>query len=147
MHERILRDYFAGAATATDLARDILAQPAQRSGDVVRQRIVDMGEEFRVTVKHAVQLCDAVLAGELEPWMLEPIAFCLIASDHFDWDAESPESERMADTLYDWSAPEINYRLTKATVEKFRLLLVTGENTFTRADLTPANQPLHRTSR
>jgi hypothetical protein len=39
----------------------------------------------------------------------------------------------------DWSTPEINYALNRTTVAKFRHRLLTGEDTFTRADLWSAS--------
>ena len=97
-----------------------------------------MTGEFEVRSEHLVRLCDDVLAGAIEPWKLEPIGFCLVASDTFWWDGDTADGERVAEAAYDWSSPEINYPLTAHTVAKFRLRLLTGESTFTRADTRSA---------
>ena len=108
----------------------------QTSSDVFTQYVTPMKEELVVTHEHVLRLCDAVLEGSLAPEDLEPIAFCIIASDQFLFEDSTPYNERVLDTLHDWDSPEINYALTHATVEKFKKRLLTGENTFTRDDIT-----------
>lgn len=93
-----------------------------------------MKGEFEVRAEFLVRLCDDVLAGRIEPWKLQPIAFCLAASDTFWWDGETPNGGRVAEAVFDWSSPEINFALTSTTVARFRHRLLTGEDTFTRAD-------------
>ena len=137
MHERLLRDFFLGAASAGELSRDLQGSLAPSGHQMTRHPIVDMDEDFEVHPEHLVRLCDAVLADEVEPWMLKPVGFCLVASDRFWWDGDTEEGERVANAALDWSSPEINYPLTSAKVAKFRRRLVTGENTFTRADTRP----------
>lgn len=138
MRENLLRDYFTGTASAAELSRDLERSLVQTSATVTRHPIVDMVGEFEVRPEHLVRLCDAVLAGHIEPWKLEPIGFCLIASDTFWWDGDTPDGERVAAAAYDWSSPEINYPLTPGTVAKFRHRLLTDETTFTRADTRSA---------
>lgn len=94
----------------------------------------DISEDFTVEPSHLVRLCDAVVAGQLPPEVLEPIGFGLIASDHFVWDGDTPEGSRVAEALYDWSSPEINFALTVETARKFRSRLLSGEDQFTRDD-------------
>ena len=95
-----------------------------------------MDEDFEVRAEHLIRLCDAVIDGTVEPWKLAAVGFCLLASDRFHWDGDAPDGERVADAASDWSAPEINYHLSAATAVKFRHRLATGEDTFTRADLS-----------
>ncbi|MDQ3816766.1 MAG: hypothetical protein M3362_03615, partial [Acidobacteriota bacterium] len=90
--------------------------------------------EFRVEPSHLVKLCDAVLSGKLNAERLELIGYCLVASDHFFWEEDSRSGELVAETAYDWSSPEINYPLTFENIEKFRERLITGEETFSKAD-------------
>jgi hypothetical protein len=77
-----------------------------------------------------VKLCDAVLAGSLEPQALEAVGSCLIASSHFQWDGDTPDGDRVANVTWDWFSPYFNYPLTRDTVEKWRVYLETGENPF-----------------
>jgi hypothetical protein len=144
MHESILRDFLIGTAPATALKKDLAGVVVQTGSDVFTQYVTPMKEELLITRDHALKLCDAVLDGSLAPEDLEPIAFCIIASDQFQFEDDTPYNERVLDTLHDWDSPEINYVLTRATVEKFKLRLLTGKSTFTREDITP---PERRSSR
>lgn len=106
--------------------------------------MVDTNVDFSVTTTHLIKLCDAVLAGDIPPEQLEWIGFGLIASDHFNWDTDSVDGERVADTCYDWSSPSTNYILTIKTVGKFRHRLATGENTFNKMDFGSADMSAGR---
>jgi len=79
--------------------------------------IEDMKDPFLVTRGMAVALCDAVLGGSLPSVALETIGFALVASDNFYWDEED---NALAETLYDWSCPAINYPLTLENVAMFK---------------------------
>lgn len=135
MHESVLRDFLIGVQPATALKKDLSGAVVQTSSNTFTQRIVTMEEEFVVTREHALRLCDAVLDGALDAKDLEPVAFCIIASDQFRFEDDSPYNERVLETLHDWDSPEINYVLTRATVEKFKKRLLTGESTFTPDDI------------
>ena len=119
------------AALRADLSGAVVATGPRSSS----QHIVDMDTDFDLKPEHLVRLCEAVLSGELEPDELQTIGFCLVASDHFTWDGDIPPGDVVAETAYDWSAPEINYRLTRDTVRKFRERLLTGKNLFTDEDV------------
>ncbi len=136
MHESVLRDFLIGIQPATALKKDLAGVVVQTSSDVFTQYVTPMREVLVVSREHVLRLCDAVLEGSLAPEDLEPIAFCLIASDQFQFEDSMPDNERVLDTLHEWDSPEINYVLTHATVEKFKKRLLTGENTFTRDDIT-----------
>ena len=136
MHESVLRDFLIGSQPASALKKDLAGVVVQTSSDVFTQYVTPMKEELVVSREHVLRLCDAVLEGSLAPEDLEPIAFCLIASEQFQFEESMPDNERVLDTLHDWDSPEINYVLTHATVEKFKKRLLTGENTFTRDDIT-----------
>ncbi|KAI9131245.1 hypothetical protein [Acaryochloris sp. CCMEE 5410] len=114
---------------ALDGTRDQLSSSA-----VIRHHMEDLSTGFDVISDHLVKLCDAVLSNELTPESVEWIAFSMIASDHFNWDADTPDGERVAETLFDWSAPEVNYCLTHTTMAKFKHRLMTGEDTFDKTD-------------
>lgn len=134
MREDLLRDYFTGSATAAALSRDLEDSMVSSSSQVIEHPIVDMQGEFEVRCGHLVRLCGDVLDGHIDPWQLQPIAFCLVASDAFWWDGDTPDGARVAETVGEWSSPEINWRLTSTTVGKFRHRLLTGERLFGRAD-------------
>ena len=138
MHEQTLRDFLVGDVTPGELMRDLQGAIVQTGHDTYQHPIIDMAEGFTVRPEHLVTLCDAVLAGGLSAPFLEPIGFCLLASDRFDWgDAEG--NDVLVETLNDWASPQANYPLTKATVAKFRHRLLTGEDTFTKADTRSAS--------
>jgi hypothetical protein len=138
MHEQTLRDFMTGDATAAELRRDLEGAIVQRGHDSFEHPIAPMAEPFDLTPEHLVRLCDAILERELPATSLEAIAFCLLASDRFEWQ-EEPAGEILAETLHDWASPQANYPLNASTVAKFRHRLLTGEDTFTRADLTDAS--------
>jgi hypothetical protein len=141
MNAEILRNFFEGKGTARELREDLVGTTEQVGHDSFRHHMTDLGEDFTVSSAHLVRLCDAVLAGDLDPQRLAEIGFALIASDHFHWDSESPEGEIVGETIHDWSAPEVNFALTSRTVEKFRHRLLTGESKFTRDDRSDHNGP------
>ena len=126
MHEQILRDFFAEAATATQLAADLVAALVTR-GRVTQHPIVDMREEFHVNATHLIRVCDAALADELPLESLQAVGFCLQASSKFFWDTDEPGGERISEVTADWSAPSINFPLTRENVCLWRAYLETGE--------------------
>lgn len=148
MHESVLRDFFSGKATAEQLARDLrgairplsrvsryikikqLARDwragAQSGPEVYRYiAIKDMKGTFQLARPMLISCCDAVLAGGLEPGMLQAIGFTLIASDTFDFPPEEDDLFRCV--VADWSAPEVNYPLTLENVHRFRRWLLEEE--------------------
>ena len=129
MHEAILRDYFEGRVSESDLKADLDGAVVQLSEGVFTYKIVDMDSEFLVTPEHLTNLCDAILSGSLEAECLRVIGFCLIASDTFIWDSDTESGSRINETVHDWASPEINYPLTIETVRKFRERLLTGTDT------------------
>ena len=134
MNASVLRDFFLGRASAHELQTDLIGTTEQTGHDSFRHHMTDLDDDFTVTRDHLVKLCDAVLAENLDPESLRMIGFGIIASDHFEWSSDSPEGEIVGNTIYDWSSPEVNFALNRATVAKFRHRLLTGENRFTRDD-------------
>jgi hypothetical protein len=131
---RVLRDFFLGRVSGGELAANLAGTSEQIGFDSYRHHVTDLDEDFPVEPAHLVRLCDAVLAGTVPAEALADVGFGMIASDHFLWDSDSPEGHRVGATLYDWSSPEINFPLNAQTVAKFRLRLLSGEDTFTRED-------------
>jgi hypothetical protein len=139
MREHVLLDFFRGRLDATALSRDLEGSIVRVGHDQAGVRIVDLpGGEHEVTAEGLVRVCDAVERRLLDPWMLEAIGFCLLASDHFRWDPGTPDGARVAIVIGYWSAPLANFPLTPRTVAKARHLLLTGEDTFGAEDLEKA---------
>jgi len=124
MREAILRDFFAGACDTAALAADLVDALVHVSPTEIRHPIEDMLEPFVVGPLHLARVCDAVLSQELRPDALRAIGFCLVASDSFEWDSDTPAGARVAEVAHDWSAPEINRPLTLRNVEHWRAHLL-----------------------
>jgi hypothetical protein len=135
MHEAVLRDFFLGVTDALRLQAD-LQGAVVRSGVTREHHIADMRTEFSVEPAHLVRVCDAVLAGELSPEALQQIGFCVFASDRFCWDADTPGGSVIAETVADWSCPEINWPLVPENIRKWREGLVGGSYLFKTGQTT-----------
>jgi len=129
MHEEILKSFFEGELGGAELAED-LVESAVTSGGMTRHPIEDMSKRFQVRPEHLTLLCDAVLRGEIDSKNLQPIAFCIIASDNFEYGPDTSEGDLVDDVVSAWSVPEINYPLTGQNVKKFREWLVSGRDPF-----------------
>jgi hypothetical protein len=148
--EIVLRHFFEGHGTVQDLAADAVGAFDRRtdSAGVVFSQLhaVPMPTDFPVSTQHILKLLAAVQAGNLDFDALDAICFCLEASDHFTWDADTPDGERVANTLFWLGTPEINYPLTSSVLAKVHHYLRTGEDTFNRDDLPPTgHRPRLRT--
>src|SRR5438132_7695475 len=120
VREEVLRRFFQGEATASELAKDVADSTKPLSDTASRVRIEDMDESFTVTRPMLISLCDAVVAGSLPPQELRTIGFALESSDKFEWDGDA--DELVADVIADWSCPEINYPLTVENGLDFELI-------------------------
>jgi hypothetical protein len=134
MHAAILKAFFLGQATASALSRDLDVAWQPSGSQAQRFVLEDITEDFVVRAEHLLRICNAVLAGDIEPSKLEVVAAALVTSAHFTWEEEGLEGERVAQTISDWVDPEINFDLNLQTAEKFRHRLLTGEHLFTPAD-------------
>lgn len=124
---KILKQFFTEEVDARVLADDLVGSMVT-NGDMTKHPIQDMAETFQLGPEHLIRLCDAVLRDEIKPQYLQSIGFCIVASDNFEYDTDTTEGNLVGETVLDWSAPIINYPLTKRNVEKFRQKLVTGED-------------------
>jgi hypothetical protein len=141
MREQILRQFFEGKSSATELASDVSSSTRQSTPTVSITSVQDMDEDFRVTADMGVRLCDAVLAGDLPAESLRTIGFALEASDRFHWDGD--EDEVLASVIADWSCPEINYPLTIENVGRFRAWLMRIEPYPVKGQ-PPSTRPVER---
>ncbi len=92
------------------------------------QIIEDMESDFHVETTHLIKVCDAFLSGLLTSESVESIAFCLVSSDHFYWDGESPDGAVCAEVIFDWSAPEINYEINEPNITRYKNYLTTHKD-------------------
>lgn len=138
MKEIVIRHFFEGHATAAELAADAAGafdRHTDSSGTVFSQlRATPMDRDFEVTPDHILSLVDAVLVRAVDLEALDAITFCVEASDKFAWDTDTESGDRVARALFLLGSPEINYPLTDVVLRKIRHLLLTGEDTFERAD-------------
>ena len=122
MREEILRRFFLGEVTGTELAKDIAGSEKRLDEIAIAVEIEDMAGELAVTRRMLMALCDAVLSGSLPPDALGTIGFALMASDKFSWNTD--DDELVSDAIADWSAPEISFPLTIENVKRFRTWLM-----------------------
>ena len=139
MKEIVVQHFFEGHATVEELSADVagaFARHVDSAGTVIsRLNCIDMSHEFAVLPTHIVKLVDAVLSGDLTLDGLDAICFALEASDSFSWDTDTPDGERVAKSLFWLGTPEINYALSPVVLNKIRVYLLTGENTFRPEDV------------
>ena len=112
VRESVLRDFFQRALSASNLEielTDVLRLTPE--GGVTVSPVADFDEDFKVLPTHLVHVCDAVLSGELSPSVLPALALTLVASDGFHWNGETEQGGLVAETVFDWACPEINYPL------------------------------------
>ena len=123
MHESVLRDFFLGKADAKTLSMDIqgslaIMSPSEAPYSKTSDGISKMDSQLELTRAHLLILCDALLSRALSPIDLEYIAFALIASEKFKWDAD--QDDTLAAILHDWAAPQINYPLNIENIQRCR---------------------------
>src|SRR5205807_1323374 len=118
----------------SQLNDDLAGSIVQTSHDVFTYYVNPMDGKFQVDPSHLVKLCDAVLAGQVNPEHLEVVGYCLVVSDHFFYQEQSDDGNLVSDTAFDWASPETNYALTLPNVWKFRYRLLNGYSIFTFAD-------------
>jgi hypothetical protein len=143
MREIVLRDFFLGRITPSALAKDVEGSKKKVGPINWVVEIEDMESQFQVTPQMLVSICDAVLSGQLPNENLSVIGFALVASDHFEWDAE----DVIGDIIHDWSCPEINYPLTLDNIRRFRNWLLGSETYPSKPPSKPSNTSEHLISR
>ncbi len=132
MQEIVLRRFFEGGLSSTDLAHDLNGSLVHAGPKLTRHLIEDMEGEFEVLAHHLIKVCDSVLDGSVPPESLESIGFCLAASDAFFWDSETPEGGIVANVIFNWAEHRINHSLNCDNVAKWRKVLLGEEVTWAR---------------
>ncbi|WP_444927508.1 hypothetical protein ACJJI4_06790 [Microbulbifer sp. TRSA002] len=127
MKEVVLKEFFEGTLDIDALVAD-LSGSSTSENDTSHVRIQDMESEFVVRSEHVVKICNAALNNKLSPTELKNIGFCLLASDTFEWNADTVDGSRVADVLFYFSSPEINYELNYHNIGLFKSLLINGGN-------------------
>lgn len=75
---------------------------------------------FVVKPAHLLRVCDAVLAGHLDPEHLRIIGFCVLASDFFEIPGDPVIAGVVAGIANEWATPEVNLPLTVRSVRLWR---------------------------
>ena len=134
----MLRHYFEGHVAASELDEAAAGSVERRSGSddvpIVEHHIDEMAVEFPVRANHIVKLIDDVLAKQISLPALDAVCFCLEATNHFVWDADTDEGKRVAAAVFWLGTPEINYPLTDDVLCKIRVYVESGNNALSVAD-------------
>lgn len=125
-----MADYFSGAIELPALREEVASIVGKNGLRTGREMFLDLDVYIEVSPAHLVGLCDAVIGDELSADELQAISFFLIASEHFAWDTETTVGSLVADVLFEWSAPQINYALTVDTLIAYREGLQNGCHPF-----------------
>ncbi len=84
----------------------------------------DLKEDFVLRKDHLIKLCEDFLEEKLSAWDLEDIAFILEACDGIVWDDHKQgDRDLIAEIIFNWSAPEVYYPLTKDYIKEVREFL------------------------
>ena len=124
MKARVLADFLVGRVDACRLADELATVYGRESGSRRPVLIEPMEERLVVSKAAMLRVCDAVLAGELDPALLEPIGDCLMFSDSFEFGP--PDDDVVATVAHYWGTPEICYPLDIPHVRAFRTWLESG---------------------
>lgn len=124
MKERVLVDFLEGRASAADLAENLAHAYVQEGLDTWALHVEPVEETYTVTRQGLIRLCDAVLAGDIAPDLLEPVGDCLMLSEAPTFD--EADRDLLAEVAHRWGAPEINGRLDLDAVRMFREGLAAG---------------------
>jgi hypothetical protein len=127
MKEETLRDYFDGLISTDILYMDVEGSEVKTSPDAISINVNQIKEEgeYIITRDHLLKLCNDALIGNLKTNHLTTISFALIASDYFHWDTDIDEV--IAEVIFDWDNPEINFPITIDNLKLWKRYLETGE--------------------
>lgn len=129
MKEEILKEYFENKIPVDQLLADLKdsqLKTGQDATSVYVTPITDSGD-FVITRHHLLKICNDTLSGHLSATEINIVAFALISSDYFYWDSNTTEGEIVANTLFDWDNPDINFPLSQDNLKLWKKYLETGE--------------------
>jgi hypothetical protein len=124
MEARVLADFFDGRVDADRLAAELATAYGPMSGNVRPVVVTPTDGSVVVTKGGMLRVCDAVLSGDLDPALLEPIGDCLMLSNSFEFD--SRDAEVLSTVAHYWGAPEICYPLDLHHAGAFREWILNG---------------------
>jgi hypothetical protein len=102
MREEVLRDFLAGRLGAWRLSRELEAAFPSRDPDAA-SALEAMAAPFELFPRHLLALCEAVLARDLEPPLLPPLARWLHGSERFRVARTDPDGRVVEEVLVAWS--------------------------------------------
>ena len=134
LKESDLKNYFEGKISAQNIIDRIQATEVERNIPeapyspmtpttakfVCGNGFHDLKEEFLLNKSHLLRLCNDFLEEKISAWHLEDIAFILGACDGIYWNNKNKEGALIAEIIFNWAAPEINYPLTKDYIKKVK---------------------------
>ena len=128
MKEAVLRDYFDNLISTDILYMDVEGSEVKTSYNVISTYVdqIQDGSEYLITREHLLKLCSDTLVGKLKTNHLTTISFSLICSDYFHWDSD--EDEVVAEVIFDWDNPDINFPITIDNLKLWKIYLETGIN-------------------
>jgi hypothetical protein len=125
VYETLLRDFLACRLSVALFRRELRAAiKAASAAENMRFQAMDTG--FELFPRHLIQLCDSVLAGELEPALLPVIGRCLSHSGRFYWRNPHPDGRLVAEVLASWCAIDPACGLSQREVAQFREWIARG---------------------
>lgn len=126
MKESILRDYFSGEIDGGSLQVFLSEIVGVNELNAESNLACDLTSDFELRLDHLVMICDDFASEYFEASHVTAIAVFLLASDHFDWDSQTPTGAVIAELISDWSTPEIDYPITTENMNAIRSSLTEG---------------------
>lgn len=129
LKEETLKLYFEDKIEINILSDDIKDSQKKTSYDTTTVYIdsFEDDEEFLVTTKHLLKLCNDAINNYLTFEDLNFIAFAIISSDYFCFDSDTIEGNIVSQTLFDWDSPEIQWPINLRNLQLWKTFLEGGE--------------------
>lgn len=126
--ESVLRRFFAGDVSARDLGSEAIACVERVDDHAINIHMKrEKNDDFVLTRRMVLQLCEAAISDNLPYDALPTIAFILHAGS-FTWEEdESAVGDTYRRVIECLSSPEINYPLSRQALEMFRGWLLGNE--------------------
>jgi len=128
MREEILKQYFDGLITSKILNDGVEGSETKTSYDVIRTNVdyLDGVDEFEVTKKELLKLCNDAITGTIKLEYLTTIGCVLEFSEYFYWDNETTDGKMVVNVITDWANPEINFPITAENMRLWKTYLESG---------------------